>query len=208
MFSTDNKDFKTQMTEARREQILLGAAQVFSEKGFHKATTKQIARAAGISEGTIYNYFDNKRDLLLAMLEVIGTQPFKVVVEAHAHDTPKAFLRAVLSERFQLLQQRGQFMAPVLAEVFADVELREAVYQKIVMPLTGYFEQYLHKQIEAGHFRAINPIVVSRALIGAMIFNAILKVSNIDPRYANFSADEMIEEILTIFVDGLLQPEA
>jgi hypothetical protein len=38
---------------------------VFTEKGYHKATTKEIARAASISEGTIYNYFNNKRELLV-----------------------------------------------------------------------------------------------------------------------------------------------
>ena len=62
-------DFKEQMAEARRTQILMGAAQVFAEKGYHKSTTKEIATAAGVSEGTIYNYFGNKRELLLAMVD-------------------------------------------------------------------------------------------------------------------------------------------
>ena len=51
--------------QQRRTQILEAAAAVFAEKGFHKATTKEIARVAGISEGTIYNYFAQKRDLHL-----------------------------------------------------------------------------------------------------------------------------------------------
>ncbi|RME60710.1 TetR/AcrR family transcriptional regulator, partial [Candidatus Parcubacteria bacterium] len=40
-------DPREQLVEARRKQILFGAARVFTEKGFHKATTKDIARAAG-----------------------------------------------------------------------------------------------------------------------------------------------------------------
>ncbi len=40
---------------ARKEQILDAAAQVFAAKGFHRATTKEIAEAADVSEGTIYN---------------------------------------------------------------------------------------------------------------------------------------------------------
>lgn len=47
------------MIEVRRTQILRGAAQVFSEKGFYQATTKETAQAADVSEGTIYNYFKN-----------------------------------------------------------------------------------------------------------------------------------------------------
>ena len=53
---------------ARRAQILDAAAQVFAEKGFARATTKEIADAADVSEGTIYNYFGSKEDLVLAMM--------------------------------------------------------------------------------------------------------------------------------------------
>ena len=58
-----------QLIAARRNQILDAAARVFAEKGFHLATTKDIAKQAGISEGTIYNYFDNKMALLFGILE-------------------------------------------------------------------------------------------------------------------------------------------
>ena len=60
----DNQDpIKQQLVQARRNQILDAAARVFADKGYHRATTKRIARQAGVSEGTIYNYFDSKGDL-------------------------------------------------------------------------------------------------------------------------------------------------
>jgi AcrR family transcriptional regulator len=65
------------MIEVRCTQILRGAAQVFSQKGFYQATTKEIAKAAPVSEGTIYNYFKNKHDLLVDMLNLLGTDVFK-----------------------------------------------------------------------------------------------------------------------------------
>ena len=43
--------------KARRNQILDAATKVFAEKGFHSTTIKDIAREAGIADGTIYNYF-------------------------------------------------------------------------------------------------------------------------------------------------------
>ncbi|MCK4450178.1 MAG: helix-turn-helix transcriptional regulator, partial [Anaerolineae bacterium] len=49
--------FKEQMAKARRAQILDAAATMFAKKGFHRATTKEIAKAASVSPGTIYNYF-------------------------------------------------------------------------------------------------------------------------------------------------------
>src|SRR3989304_2289970 len=50
---------------ARRTQILEAAARVFSRKGFDGATVSEIARAARLSEGSIYNYFRSKEDLLI-----------------------------------------------------------------------------------------------------------------------------------------------
>jgi AcrR family transcriptional regulator len=54
---------------ARRNQILDAATQVFAEKGFHRATIKDIARVAGIADGTVYNYFENKTALMLGIFD-------------------------------------------------------------------------------------------------------------------------------------------
>src|SRR5215468_6516677 len=53
---------------ARRKQILDAATQVFAQKGFHRATIKEIARVAGIAAGTIYTYFASKTEVLLGIL--------------------------------------------------------------------------------------------------------------------------------------------
>src|SRR3982750_3875447 len=58
-----------QLIDARKNQILKAAAVVFAQKGFHPTTTKDIAKQAGISEGTIYNYFESKTALLLGIFE-------------------------------------------------------------------------------------------------------------------------------------------
>src|SRR5216684_4782120 len=59
---------QTMLVAARRTQILNAAITVFSEKGFHRATIKEIARVAGIADGTIYTYFASKTDVLLGIL--------------------------------------------------------------------------------------------------------------------------------------------
>src|SRR5215470_3506409 len=48
---------------AKREQILEGARRVFLGQGFDAASMGEIARAAGVSKGTLYVYFKNKEDL-------------------------------------------------------------------------------------------------------------------------------------------------
>ena len=54
------------MLVAARRTTLDAAITVFSEKGFHRATIKEIARVAGIADGTIYTYFASKKELGVA----------------------------------------------------------------------------------------------------------------------------------------------
>src|SRR2546428_8876258 len=56
---------KARLEGARRTQILAAAALVFARKGFDRATVTEIARAAGLAEGSIYNYFRSKEELLV-----------------------------------------------------------------------------------------------------------------------------------------------
>ncbi|MCB0194407.1 MAG: TetR/AcrR family transcriptional regulator [Anaerolineae bacterium] len=201
----NSTDFKEQMVEARRTQILMGAAQVFADKGFHKATTKEIARKAGVSEGTIYNYFSNKRELLLAMVQMIATQTLRGSFFNNPPDDPKEFLLLLVRDRYRLVDQYGHIFAPLLAEVFSDDELREAVYQSIVMPIAQVVEQYIQKYIELGKFRQVNPVIVTRALIGSMALNTAMKLALVDNRYETISSDDMTEQIVELILDGVLK---
>jgi AcrR family transcriptional regulator len=198
-------DFKEQMIEARRTQILRGAAEVFAKKGFHKATTKEIAQAAQVAEGTIYNYFENKRELLLAMVQMFAAASLQEIILDHPPADPREFLRKILLDRYQLLRERGHIVAPLMAETFTDPSLREELYSRVAIPLTKLMEQYLQHQIEAGRLRqGVDPVIATRAFIGALGVNIGLKLSGIEPRYADLSAEAIIDQLVSLFIDGLL----
>ncbi len=196
-------NFKEQMAEARRIQILMGAAQVFSKKGYHQATTKEIAEAADVAEGTIYNYFDNKRELLIAMMELLGRWSLEGIIHENPPDDPKNFLTTLLQDLDQLLQERGEFAAPILAEIFADAELRQTIYQQLAKPIATYIEEYPEIHFPSSSVRRKNPIIIAYALMGAMLLNFMLKATNLDPRYSQISAEAMIEQIVSLFLDNL-----
>ena len=56
---------------ARRQQIINGAIKVFNTKGYYNSTTKEIAQAAGMTEGTLYNYIGSKEDIIYIVYEYI-----------------------------------------------------------------------------------------------------------------------------------------
>jgi AcrR family transcriptional regulator len=59
------------LIEARREQIVQAGIQLFKEKGFHRATTRELAKLAGFSIGTLYEYIRTKEDVLFLVCDNI-----------------------------------------------------------------------------------------------------------------------------------------
>src|SRR6185369_10489760 len=75
--------------EERRSQILAVAVSLFSERGFGGTTTKEIARAAGVSEAMVFRHFATKKELYSAILDHKaclhdGLDPQRIVADAIA----------------------------------------------------------------------------------------------------------------------------
>src|SRR5881227_2693122 len=99
---------------ARRTQILDAAATVFAEKGFHRATIKEIARVAGIADGTIYTYFSSKTDVLLGLLNRLNesTEREQQLASDSEQDI-RSFFTAYLRQRMALLWPNAQVFQAV-----------------------------------------------------------------------------------------------
>ncbi|MCL4301253.1 MAG: TetR/AcrR family transcriptional regulator [Anaerolineae bacterium] len=190
------------MIEARRTQILMGAAEVFSQKGFHQATTKEIAQAADVSEGTIYNYFKNKRDILVAMIDLLGSEALKGMIPNSPAKNPKEFLSVLGKAMFQLLQERGRLALPILAEIAADAELRARFYQALVRPVVASIEASMQRSTPSSQWRRNEPLILAYALVGGLLLNFLLQSTHLDPRYKNISADAIIEQLVSHFLTG------
>jgi AcrR family transcriptional regulator len=87
-----------QMREATRQRIMRVAASEFARLGFDQANINIIAEQAGIGKGTIYLYFENKRDLFLAMLRSIAQAQLTVI---RASLAPEGTLRQRLERLFR-----------------------------------------------------------------------------------------------------------
>ena len=87
---------KEREKERRRQQIIVAAKRVFSDKGFNKATMEDIAKEAELSPGTLYLYFKDK-DALIATLVEDSFEHLMEDLEALRTDlNPLAFLRAIM----------------------------------------------------------------------------------------------------------------
>src|SRR5215468_2114087 len=103
----------------KRERILAAAERVFAKRGFFAARVSEIAKDAGVADGTIYLYFKNKDDLLISLFEARMHQVNdELRAQVAKEKTPLAQLRAFIRRYLQLVADE-----PAAAEVLT-IELR------------------------------------------------------------------------------------
>jgi AcrR family transcriptional regulator len=200
--STSPDPIREQLIEARRNQILDAAAAVFAEKGFHRATTKEIAKTAGVSEGTIYNYFDSKADLLIGIMTRLAElenldQELADALQSDVRD----FFIAVFRQRVGLLPQNHETIQAIMPEILVNPALRERFYQQFVQPTTTLFERYIRTRIELGHIRPLNVPLAVRTVQSMFVGLVILRILGDETLLSEW--DELPEMLATILFDGL-----
>lgn len=165
-----------QLIAARQSQILDAAARVFAEKGFHLTTIKDIARAAGTADGTIYNYFANKTALLIAILDRMRDQMMQNVdLDVFASQDVRAILRAFLAHPLTALQADDFALARVImSETAVNPELRALYEQKILQPTLAAAETLLQTLAAQGLIRPVN-IPLTIRVISGMVWGALFQ---------------------------------
>jgi AcrR family transcriptional regulator len=124
------------LAAVRRDHILDAALRVFAARGFNRATIRDIAHAAGVADGTIYNYFDNKDALLFAILDRLNeTERRERDLTRPAGVDPREFVRSYVRHRFEVFERVGFDAFQVLiAEVLVNPSLRARYLRDIIEP--------------------------------------------------------------------------
>lgn len=136
------------------ERILNAAIEVIGQKGYHEAKIKDISDVAGVAEGTIYNYFTNKKDLLVSIFKVKLEDYTKLAnSELEKTDNPIEKLKILINYHFRFMCEN-----PSLAHVF-QVQLRKNdpdIREKLKKDLKNYFtiiDNVILEGIKKGSFR-------------------------------------------------------
>ncbi|QSO54256.1 TetR/AcrR family transcriptional regulator [Alicyclobacillus curvatus] len=89
----------------RREQIVKASVQLFAQKGFHKATTREIARASGLSNGALYEYVQSKEDILYLVCQHIHQEIHERLADSlSSHDVAIERLRHAVASFLSVIR--------------------------------------------------------------------------------------------------------
>lgn len=190
---------RDQLIAARRNQILDAAATVFAEKGFHPSTIKDIAREAGIGDGTIYNYYQNKSALLLGVFERMRDRmALPVDISALLDADARTFVRAHLRAPFRALEEDNfELFRVVMAEMLVNAEMRDLHRDQIIQAVRDQAERNLKAWVERHGNPALNTKLVVNA-VSATIFGLILR------RVMNKDSDDDPEALLDFMANAII----
>jgi AcrR family transcriptional regulator len=153
--------------ERRTDEILEAAFRIFSIKGYHNATVDDVAREAGISKGTCYQYFTGKEDIFIATMErTLGT--LLAEADAAAGDTGDALTKLGIEGLTFISKYRDlQFMfMGVISEALGGNERLRRKAVEVFRKVAEFLARDIEKGIDEGTFRPVDPMTVAYALIG------------------------------------------
>jgi AcrR family transcriptional regulator len=199
---------RAQLIEARRAQILDAAAQVFAEKGFSRATTKEIADVARVSEGTIYNYFGSKHDLLLGIADYLISSAMSQTMSELANldvaaSDASAYIDAIMRNSARFARDNQSFLQALATEIWTDPELQEQFFTRILEPIFVSGDRYLQALVAVGKTRPCQVEIVVPTIGGSLIFISMLRALSPDHFLVNFSDDELVDELTRLYICGL-----
>lgn len=151
----------------RRKHIMMVAASAFAEKGYYTTTMADLAEAAGIAKGTIYWYFDNKRSIMMSILDDIFEEirtTFQRAMKGTA-DGLEALLNCV-EPAFELLEKHGPIYLMYFLEIGSTDSKIQEKFRQMYETIHAGAKIQINRGFEQGVIREVDPDVAAYAVIG------------------------------------------
>ncbi|WP_028400629.1 TetR/AcrR family transcriptional regulator [Ectobacillus panaciterrae] len=133
----------------RREQMIKGAVQLFKQKGFHRTTTREIAKAAGFSIGTLYEYIRTKDDVLYLVCDSIYENVKMRLEQALSMEKVSVgSLRLAIANYFKVMDELQEEVLIMYQEVSSLSKESVPYVLKKELEMVELFEDILHQCVE------------------------------------------------------------
>ena len=193
--------------EDTRTKILQAALQLFAKRGYDGTTTKDLARSAGVAEGTLFRHFANKK----AILVEVATEGWvdiltDLLTELSEMGNYKAVAQ-VMRRRLLNMRKNSDLMRVCFVEAQYHPELKESIQAEVIDKMTDVAEAFFETAMERGIYRQMNPKIVAKVFLGIFAIAGFSEQTILDPNASPQAMQEMAEGISDIFLRGVLNSE-
>lgn len=202
MFTDDQN-----LTE-KQKGILAAATELFAEKGYAATSTSEIAKKAGVAEGTIFRHYKSKKDLLLTivsptMMRVIGPVVKKDInkVLNQEFTTFEDFIRAMVSNRIEFVKNNIPMLRVVIQELPFHEELKKQAIEHIGNDVFERLREIVRHFQAKGQIIDMHPDTIIR-VVASSIFSYIITSYVILPE-VDWDEEVEIERIIQVLTNGI-----
>lgn len=185
-------------------QILDAAQHLFARKGFERTTTRELAQAANVAEGTLFRHFETKKAILVAVatrgwVELLTD----LLTELSAMGSYEAVAQ-VMRRRMLNLDQNADMMRVCFLEAQFYPELRDRIQTEVITKMMAVAEAFVESAIDQGIYRPLNPRVVAQVFLGMFTIAGFSQGTLMDTNASPQARQEMAETLADIFLRGVL----
>jgi AcrR family transcriptional regulator len=194
------------LSPEKERQILDGAAAVFAEAGYEGASMARIAAVAGVSKGTLYNYFAGKRELFAAFMHRVCDSRIALIFDGLDDTAPPE--EALLHICRRLLDTLGSEQGllvyrMVVAEAGKFPELAEAFYAAGPRRALARMTEWVRQNTLSGHLRVEDPEFAAEQLFALMQTRVLLRRRlHLPDRGSEAEIDRVVRAGVRLFLRG------
>ncbi len=196
------------MSESTREKILETALKLFSQKGYLGATTKEIAKEAGIAEVTLFRYFPSKEALFG---EVINTYSFfpalKELLEKIKEEPHEKALKIIAHEFIKVLESKKDLIKIMHSEMQRYPEEIKVIYENIIENTINLLSEYFKNLQQKDFLRKFDSVFAARAFLGMFFSYFYAKEIGKCLNLKKEDTKEIVDAYVDIFLRGMLKFE-
>ena len=198
--------------DERRSQILRIAISLFSQRGFSGTTTKEIARAAGVSEAMVFRHFATKHELYHAILDFKACEggmkvpPWESEKErkAIAEKDDYAVFYNIAINALHHHQEDVDFMRLLCYSALDEHELSQIFFDQFVARMYDFIGSYISQRQAEGAMREGEPRLFVRAFLGMLIHHSLNNMLwDKNRRLLDVSNEQAAHEFVTILLNGV-----
>jgi len=194
--------------EARPEEILSAAIEVFGEVGFARAKLDDVARKAGVSKGTLYLYFDSKEELFRRLVQERIVPCFEKAEQylRESQGSAREMLEWFIRRSWEAVRQPEMVSIARLvhAELANFPDLSRFYFDAVILRNRSLLNQILERGRSTGEFRVVPHDFVLRAVPSLVLHGAMYQrgFGAFDP--SALTDEELLEGILDLVLHGVL----
>jgi AcrR family transcriptional regulator len=190
-----------------RTRILEAAQRLFASKGFDGTSTRELAEAAGVAEGTLFRHFSNKKAILV---EVATSGWVEILTDLLTELSEMGSYKAVaqvMRRRMWNFQKNADLMRVCFMEVQFHPDLRDRIQLEVITKMTNVGEAFFQTAMDKGIYRQGDAKLVAKVFLGMFAIAGFSNNTLIEPDASPQQMQEMAEGLADIFLNGVLAKE-